>query len=78
MQRLAQPGRAIYAVAGRAMIDGFAGPPSPGGAGIGLPVEGSLIRCSARPHRGWSGWPGERGDAMALHEGWNGHWGIVL
>ena len=53
------PAAPIYAV-----MDGrLPGPPRPAAPNRPACSRAAWIRCSARPHRGWSGWPGERGDA---------------
>ena len=75
----AQPGRAIYAVMDGAMIDGLPGRLAQAAPESACLFEGSLdpMLSAAAP------WlvrlaPGSAATRMALHEGWNGHWGIVL
>ena len=75
----AQPGRAIYAVMDGAMIDGLPDRLARAAPESACLFEGSLdpMLSAAAP------WlvrlaPGSAATRMALHEGWNGHWGIVL
>lgn len=74
-----QPARAVYAVMDGAMIDGLPGRLAQAAPDAACLFEGALdpMLSAAAP------WlvkldPGSAATQMALREGWNGHWGIVL
>lgn len=74
-----QPARAVYAVMDGAMIEGLPGRLAQVAPDAACLFEGALdpMLSAAAP------WlvkldPGSAAAQMALREGWNGHWGIVL
>lgn len=74
-----QPARAVYAVMDGAMIEGLPGRLAQVAPDAACLFEGALdpMLSAAAP------WlvkldPGSAATQMALRDGWNGHWGIVL